>query len=92
MKNKAANTASQCSNQSETSTLIRVLRALKELEQPTLADIAVYAQTSRPTVQRRLRELRGQYNMTITFIRTGLHRGGAGHYLVEDWGLFKPDL
>lgn len=73
----------------ETSQIL-ILRGLATLRKPSLDELAEFASISRPTAQRKLKELREVYRMNISFMRIGRQRGGKGYYHIEDWGLFDP--
>jgi hypothetical protein len=71
---------------------LAVLKALAQLDQPSIHDLIEITGYSRSTVQRQLKELRELFEMEISFCRTGWKRGAVGYYQVESWGLFNPDM
>lgn len=65
-----------------------LVMALNCLHKPSMAMLIDSTGMSQATVQRKLRDLREIYKMTITFYREGRERGGKGYYIIEDWGVF----
>ncbi len=80
-------------NQNNTQHLIapkelELLSALKSINKPAMSDLIKSTGMSHATVQRKIKELRESYRMTIKFYRTGRERGGKGYYAIENWGVF----
>lgn len=67
---------------------LELLSALKSINKPAMSDLIKSTGMSHATVQRKIKELRESYRMTIKFYRTGRERGGKGYYAIEDWGVF----
>lgn len=68
---------------------LELLRALTSIHKPTMKDLVERTGVSHATVQRKIKELRDSYCMTISFHRSGSERGGKGHYVIESWGVFN---
>lgn len=67
---------------------LELLKALKSINKPSMSDLIKSTGMSQATVQRKIKELRESYRMTIRFYRSGRVRGGKGYYEIENWGVF----
>lgn len=72
--------------------LFELIIAIEKQVEPTLVDLCRETNSTRPSLFRRLAQLRTLFNMSIEFIeteRTG--RGKQGFYKIESWGIIDEE-
>lgn len=69
-----------------------IIRALEELEKPSLQNISEETDIPVGTVKRQLTAIRTEFKVHILFIRDPTEpRGASGYYSLVDWGIIDRD-
>lgn len=72
--------------------LFELIIAIESQVEPTLADLCSATDATRPSLFRRLAQLRTLFNMTIEFVETErAGRGKQGFYKIESWGIISEE-